>query len=90
MSPKTWMRMVYFKRYLKLDILARLGVGYLIFKKVFIIFFNIAHAPLNRSKIKVNQFVDALIQRCVNIILNLFKMPLFFLKYLVSGHCFHY
>ena len=27
MSPKTWMRKVYFQRYIKLDILARLGVG---------------------------------------------------------------
>ena len=28
MSPKTWMLTVYFQRYLKLDILAQLGVGY--------------------------------------------------------------
>ena len=33
MSSKTWMRTVYyFQRYLKQDILARLGVGYLTFK----------------------------------------------------------
>ena len=30
-SPKTWIRTVYFQRYLKLDILARLGVGYLMY-----------------------------------------------------------
>ena len=29
MSPKTWMTMVYFQRYLELEKLARLGVGYL-------------------------------------------------------------
>ena len=29
MSPKTWMTTVYFQRYLNLDILARLGIGYL-------------------------------------------------------------
>ena len=32
MSPKTWMRTVYFQKYLKLDILARLDVGYLMYK----------------------------------------------------------
>ena len=31
MSPKTWMRKVYFQRYLKLEKLARLGVGYLMY-----------------------------------------------------------
>ena len=31
MSPKTWMRTVYFERYLKLDILARLSVVCLTF-----------------------------------------------------------
>ena len=37
MSPKTWMRTVYFQRYLKLDILARLGVVYLTyFKRTFL------------------------------------------------------
>ena len=29
MNPITWMKTVYFQRYLKLDILARLCVGYL-------------------------------------------------------------
>ena len=34
MSPKTWMRKVYFQRYLKLEKLARLGVGYLTLHKL--------------------------------------------------------
>ena len=37
MSPKTWMRTVYFQIDLKLDILAQLGVGYLKWKVQYIV-----------------------------------------------------
>ena len=46
MSPKTWMTMVYFERYLELEKLARLGVGYLTYST------NISHPDVALKKLK--------------------------------------